>query len=129
MKNVASTTIALALAALCSIFSGCATNQSKFTASTVEEIKSGMTKGEVVKKVGEPRSRLTDTEGNQVWEYRKNGSEGKGAKTFSDIYSFGFTANKDAEFQDILTVVFKDDVVLKATYQENVQMLNRLLKQ
>jgi outer membrane protein assembly factor BamE (lipoprotein component of BamABCDE complex) len=82
-----------------------------------------MSKSEVTAIVGEPRSKLTDTDGNQVWEYRKNGTQGKGMKTLANVTSFGLTADTDAEYQDILTVTFKSGVVSKATYQENVHAL------
>lgn len=107
---------------------GCAgpTNESKFTADTITQIKTGMTKSEVTAIVGEPRSRLVDNDGDETWQYRKNGSEGKAVKTFADITSFGLTSNTDAEYQDILTVMFKTNVVSKVTYQENVHNLNPL---
>lgn len=101
----------------------CATTtpQSKFTATSVEQIKTGMPKSEVVGILGEPRSRLTDNNSNDVWQYRKNGQQGKAVKTYSNIMSFGLTSGLDAEYQDILTVTFKSNLVSKTTYQENVR--------
>lgn len=104
---------------------GCATTntQSNFSADTVNQIKVGMTKGDVTSFLGEPRSRSVESDGTETWQYRKNGQQGKGLKTYSDIASFGLTSGQDAEYQDILTVFFKDGVVAKSSYQENVHML------
>ncbi len=106
--------------------SGCASThtQSKFTADTVQQIKSGMTKSQVTDLVGQPRSRSTDSDGMEAWQYRKDGQQGKGLKTYVNIASMGLASGQDAEFQDILTVIFKSDVVLKVTYQENVRSAN-----
>ena len=46
--------------------------------------------------------------------YRKNGQQGKGVKTYSNIMSFGLTSGVDAEYQDILTVTFKSNLVSKS---------------
>ena len=111
--------------------SGCATNQTKqstFTADTVNTIKVGMTKSDVTKLIGEPRSRSVDNDGSEIWQYRKNAQEGKGVKLFADVTSLGLTRGVDAEYQDILSVSFKNDLVLKANYQENVHNLAGLGK-
>jgi len=125
MKKILCTSLIIVLAAC---FAGCATSngsrQSVFTADTVSQINTGMAKDDVVKIVGEPRSRSVDSDGNEVWQYRKDAKEGQAAKTFADITSFGITSGTDAEYQDILTVTFKTNVVAKATYEENVHNLS-----
>lgn len=102
---------------------GCAgtINESKFTADTIGQIKTGMTKDEVTAIVGEPRSRSTDNDGDETWQYRKNAKQGQAVKSFANIMSFGLNSGIDSEYQDILTVMFKTNLVSKATYQENVQ--------
>ena len=85
-----------------------------------------MAKNDVTAILGEPRSRAVDNDGNEIWQYRKNAQEGKGLKLFADITSFGITSGTDAEYQDILCVTFKNNVVLKATYEENVHNLTSL---
>ena len=124
MKSILYSSIIILIACIV----GCAapTNESKFTADTITQIKTGMAKSDVIAIVGEPRSRSVDNDGNEAWQYRKNGSEGKAVKTFADITSFGLTANTDAEYQDILTVMFKTNIVSKVTYQENVHTPNPL---
>ncbi len=117
------------IVALMAGLTGCsttATHESKFTADTVTQIKTGMTKNEVVGLIGEPRSRSVNNDGGEIWQYRKNGQEGKAMKTFANITSFGLTSGVDAEYQDILSVMFKDAVVSKVTYQENVHNLGAL---
>ena len=128
MKSILYSSLVIVLLAF---VTGCAgtINESKFTADTIGQIKTGMTKDEVTAIVGEPRSRSVDNDGDETWQYRKNGSEGKAVKTFADITSFGLYANTDAEYQDILTVIFKTNVVSKVTYQENVHNLNGLERQ
>jgi hypothetical protein len=102
---------------------GCASApQSKFTADTMTTVKTGMTKAEGTGLFREPRSRSAESDGSETWQYRKNAQEGKGLKTYMDVASLRLTANHGAEYQDILTVVFKDGGVLKTTYQENVNM-------
>ena len=125
MKKIYSFAIAIGLAVL---VAGCAStaNDSKITADTITQIKAGMTKSEVTTIVGEPRSRSVDNDGDEVWQYRKNAQEGKGMKTFADITSFGLTSGMDSEYQDILTVMFKTNIVSKATYEENVHTPNAL---
>jgi outer membrane protein assembly factor BamE (lipoprotein component of BamABCDE complex) len=105
---------------------GCAgtINESKFTADTIGQIKTGMTKDEVTAIVGEPRSRSVDDDGDETWQYRKNAQQGQAAKSFANIMSFGLNSGIDSEYQDILTVMFKTNVVSKVTYQENVQSPN-----
>jgi outer membrane protein assembly factor BamE (lipoprotein component of BamABCDE complex) len=105
---------------------GCAstTNESTFTADTIGQIKVGMTKSEVTAIVGEPRSHSLDNDGDETWQYRKNAQQGKAAKSFANIMSFGLNSGIDSEYQDILTVMFKTNVVSKVTYQENVQSPN-----
>jgi outer membrane protein assembly factor BamE (lipoprotein component of BamABCDE complex) len=113
---------------LLTFVTGCASTstQSKFTDDTIGQIKVGMTKDQVTAVVGDPRSRSVDNDGNETWQYRKNAQQGQATKTFSDIMSFGITSDLDAEYQDILTVMFKTNVVSKVTYQENVDSLNSL---
>jgi outer membrane protein assembly factor BamE (lipoprotein component of BamABCDE complex) len=128
MKSILYASIIIVLVAC---VAGCAStaNESKFTADTITQIKTGMTKSDVTVIVGEPRSRSVDNDGDEIWQYRKNGSEGKAVKAFADITSFGLTSNTDAEYQDILTVMFKTNAVSKVTYQENVHNLNALERQ
>jgi outer membrane protein assembly factor BamE (lipoprotein component of BamABCDE complex) len=125
MKSILYASFVIVLAAC---IAGCAStvNDSKFTADTITQIKTGMTKSDVTAIVGEPRSRSVDNAGDEVWQYRKNAQEGKAVKTFADITSFGLTSGIDAEYQDILTVMFKTNVVSKATYEENVHTSNVL---
>jgi len=105
--------------------SGCATTaQSKFSADTVGQIKRGMAKSQVTATLGEPRSRRVDSEDREVWQYRKDAQEGKGMKTYVNIASFGLLSGEDADFQDILSVFFKGNVVSKVTYEENVRRSN-----
>ena len=85
-----------------------------------------MTKDQVTAVVGDPRSRSVDNDGNETWQYRKNAKEGQATKTFANIMSFGIASDEDAEYQDILTVMFQTNVVSKVTYQENVHNLNPL---
>jgi outer membrane protein assembly factor BamE (lipoprotein component of BamABCDE complex) len=125
MKKIYSFAIAVGIAV---VIAGCTStaNDSKITADTITQIKTGMTKDQVTAIVGEPRSRSVNNDGDEVWQYRKNAAEGKGMKTFADITSFGLTAGMDSEYQDILTVMFKTNVVSKATYEENVHTPNAL---
>lgn len=125
MKSVLSLSL-LAVIVCC----GCAASapQSTFTASSVSEIKSGMTKAQVTGLLGEPRSRSIDNGHNEVWQYRKNAQEGKGMKTYENIASMGLLAGHDAEYQDILTVTFKNDVVTGSAYEENVQSPTPLMR-
>jgi len=85
-----------------------------------------MTKDEVTTILGEPRSRMADNDGGEIWQYRKNALEGKAVKIMANITSFGLDTAVDAEYQDILTVTFQTNVVLKATYEENVHNLTPL---
>ena len=61
MKKILYTSLIIVLAAC---FAGCATSsgsrQSVFTADTVSQIKTGMAKDDVLKMLGEPRSRSVD---------------------------------------------------------------------
>ena len=99
---------------------GCASAPKKqFTADSMSQIKAGMTKAEVTNIVGEPRMRSVDNDGNELWQYRKNGQEGKGSKTFMNVVSYGMTAGWASRFQDILSVTFTNSIVAKVTYQEN----------
>jgi outer membrane protein assembly factor BamE (lipoprotein component of BamABCDE complex) len=125
MKSILYPSLVIVLLAFAA---GCAstTNQSKFTADTIGQIKVGMTKDQVTAVVGDPRSRSVDNDGNETWQYRKNAKEGQATKTFANIMSFGIASDEDAEYQDILTVLFKTNVVSKVTYQENVHNLNPL---
>ena len=126
MKKTANLLLGIVWLALAA---GCATsNQSHFTSDTVSQIKAGMSKADVTGMLGEPRSRLVDNAGDETWQYRKDAPQGNTAKTFSDIMSFGITTGMDAEYQDILTVTFKTNVVSHVTYQENVDELNSLQK-
>jgi outer membrane protein assembly factor BamE (lipoprotein component of BamABCDE complex) len=124
MKSITSLLITILVLGL----TGCASTsqQSKFTATTVEQIKAGMTKDEVTTILGEPRSRMADNDGGEIWQYRKNALEGKAVKIMANITSFGLDTAVDAEYQDILTVTFQTNVVLKATYEENVHNLTPL---
>jgi len=124
--------LSLTLTVLTLVFTGCTSTSSskatnKFKADTVQSVRAGLTKDEVVKLLGEPRGRSLDNDGNEVWQYRQNGKSGQGVKRFSDIMSFGMTASTDAQYQDILTVNFKDGVVTKATYEENVNTASQVL--
>ena len=127
MKTLYSLSLLFCLVSI--LLTGCASTtptEPTFSAATVTEIKSGMNKGEVTAIVGEPRSRLVDNDGGEVWQYRKDAKEGKGVKMYENILSFGATAGMDAEYVDILTVTFKTNIVSKVTYQENVHGANML---
>lgn len=130
MKNTGNavlTVLTLLLVTFSILLSGCATPvQSKFSADTVGEIKRGMTKSQVTATLGEPRSRRVNSEGSEVWQYRKNAQEGKDIKTYLNIVSLGVLSGTDAEFQDILSISFKGNVVSKVTYEENVRQSNPL---
>jgi outer membrane protein assembly factor BamE (lipoprotein component of BamABCDE complex) len=118
-----------ALLVLVTCVTGCASSQSqqsKFTPDTVTSIKTGMTKDDVMKLLGEPRSHSIDNDGNEIWQYRKNAQQGKAVKAWGNIASFGLTSDTDAQYIDILSVSFKDGAVVKATYEENVHNLSGL---
>jgi outer membrane protein assembly factor BamE (lipoprotein component of BamABCDE complex) len=126
IKNKIRNCIAILAASLVAV--GCTTDhvQSQFNADSVKAIKTGMAKSDVIAMLGEPRSRVVDNDGGEVWQYRKNAQEGKGVKLFADITSFGITSGTDAEYQDILSVTFKKEIVVKTTYEENVHNLSGL---
>lgn len=122
----------LSFTVLTLVFTGCTSTSAsketnKFTADTVQSVRAGLTKDEVAKLLGEPRSRSLDNDGNEAWQYRQNAKTGKGVKRFSDIMSFGMTSDLDWQYQDLLTVTFKDGVVTKATYEENVNTASQVL--
>jgi hypothetical protein len=62
--------------------------------------------------------------GNTVKTDRKE----KGLQTYMTVASLGVLAGHDEEYMDVLTVYFKDGIVLKNTYQENAHMLEGLGK-
>jgi outer membrane protein assembly factor BamE (lipoprotein component of BamABCDE complex) len=129
MKNASNAILTLLVVTFSILLSGCATQQSKFSADTVGQIKTGMTKSQVTATLGEPRSHRMSYDGKEVWQYRKDAQEGKGRKTFIDVVSLGQTSRLDAEFQDILSVFFDGNAVSKVAYEENVRHSNALVKQ
>ena|ERR1700722_9240607 len=123
MKSILCSSIVIALVA-CIVGCASTTHESTFTADTINQIKTGMAKSDVTAILGEPRSRSVDNDGDEVWQYRKDAQEGKAVKTFANITSFGLYSGIDSEYQDILTVTFKTNVVSKTTYQENVDAMS-----
>jgi outer membrane protein assembly factor BamE (lipoprotein component of BamABCDE complex) len=126
MKKITNLILSIALLAFITVMAGCAStsHDSKFTADTIKQIKPGLTKTDVTGILGEPRSRLVDDAGDEVWQFRKTAEQYQSNKNFINAMSFGLNSRFDAEYQDVLTVTFKINIVSKVTYAENVQSPN-----
>jgi len=74
----------------------------------------------VLQLLGDPYRRHTDSDKNEVWEYRKPAESRSGANTLANIGSFGVLSGAASYYADILKVELKANKVVGFNYQENV---------
>jgi len=102
---------------------GCAsTSAAKFGIDDTSRIK-GKTESQIINQFGEPHKKYITSDGDKVLEYRQPTQKGSVMNTMVAINSFGMLSGENSAYVDIMKVYLKDDIVTKATYEENVQGL------
>jgi len=75
---------------------------------------------QVQKQFGAPDSKSTDSNGDQVWEYRKASSSRKGTNGYIRVVTLNMLSGSDSLYVDVLNITFKKKKVENYTYKENV---------
>lgn len=102
---------------------GCAsTSSSRFGSDTVSILK-GKTEGEIISQFGKPYKQSTNSDGEKIMEYRQAANDSSFKNTGIAIASFGVLSGEDSPYVDIMKVYLKDNMVIKSTFDQNVQGL------
>jgi hypothetical protein len=119
MKKAVSFFVVISIAIV--MFTGCASSKSSLKWSSDDPgLKKGTSKESVISKFGQPYRKGTDSNGIEVFEYRKPAEGREAMNSFIAISSFGLVSGKDSSYVDILKVYFSKGKVIKTTYEENV---------
>lgn len=102
---------------------GCAsTSSSKFGSDTVSGLK-GKAEGEIISQFGKPYKQSINSDGEKVLEYRQSSQDSGFKNTAIAITSFGVLSGEDSPYVDIMKIYLKDNMVVKSTFDQNVQGL------
>jgi hypothetical protein len=118
MKKAVSFFVIIAVSVV--MFTGCASTSSIKWSTNDKCLKKGNSRESVISKFGEPYRKSTDSNDNEVLEYRKPAKGKEGTNTFYAIGSFGILSGNDSAYVDILNVYLNNGKVIKTTYQANV---------
>lgn len=99
----------------------CTGSSAQWKRDDVSSINKNKVKSEakVVELLGKPVQKY-NSNGQQVWEYRKPADDKVGLNTFVAIGSFGFLSGVDSAYVDLIRFYFIDGKVVDVRYEENV---------
>lgn len=99
---------------------GCAsTSSTQFGMDTTSGL-TGKTQEQIITQFGQPYKKFTTSDGDMVLEYRQATKQGSAINTAAAISSFGLFSGKNNLYVDIMKIYFKEGVVQKSTFEENV---------
>jgi hypothetical protein len=119
MKNLFKSAVLFVVAFSMFVISGCAGASLAVKPDEMVNLK-GLTTEAVVAKLGKPDRKYTDSNGNQVWEYKTPAADQEGRNAYMRIGSFGFLSGRDSMYVDILRLTFYKGAVANYAFEENV---------
>ena len=119
MKKTLFVVKVVTLVAVC-FLTGCASTTPAWKNDDVSSFSKGQTEASVIQRLGQPYRKYSDSNGVQVWEYRKPTESKSGSNAVIAIATFGMVAGKDSAYVDILRFRFKNHQVTNVETEENV---------
>ena len=112
--------LVLLLSFMMLMISGCASDKLALMSTDQMPSLKGQSTKTVIDQLGQPSRKYTDSNRNQVWEYKTPASAQQGKNTFVKISSFGLFSGDSSVYVDVLRLTFHNDRVANYTYDENV---------